>query len=359
MFIDSKLRSTSLILICLIATFSILFQIDKGAYINFILIFYFFYLFFIKKYKDILLIFLVLFFSWVIVINLIGFDEFKAYLDNTKMMILSMDVMHGLKYPEPFFSMGENPDGARATRGLLMQITAGLFILNYLISDNDKMFSSKKIFFIFLFLLSFIMYKNALGRSDGTHIRDSHDLPVILNSFFILNYLLIFIEKRFLSTKTFFSLSIVFLLFYYTFNHNHYDIHNIKNFKKDFTHYINLEDEIFLYPEEKKVVNYYRELTKEDNCITNISYGMDAITYLLKKPSCTKYWTAWLTSPISIQKKYINELDKIKPKYILYDPGLYIDGLQLHVRIELLNSYILSNYKKYDEIEGYTILEKK
>ena len=61
LFIDSKLRSTSLILICLIATFSILFQIDKGAYINFILIFYFFYLFFIKKYKDILLIFLVLF----------------------------------------------------------------------------------------------------------------------------------------------------------------------------------------------------------------------------------------------------------------------------------------------------------
>ena len=45
--------------------------------------------------------------------------------------MLSMDWMHGLNYPEPFFSISNNPDGARATKGLLIQIGAGLFILNY------------------------------------------------------------------------------------------------------------------------------------------------------------------------------------------------------------------------------------
>ena len=44
--------------------------------------------------------------------------------------------MHGLKYPEPFFSIGDNPHGARATRGLLLQLTAGLFVLNYIFSDK-------------------------------------------------------------------------------------------------------------------------------------------------------------------------------------------------------------------------------
>ena len=86
---------------------------------------------------------------------------------------------------------------------------------------------------------------------------------------------------------------------------------------------------------------------------------MDAISYFLKKPTCTKYWSSWIASPIAIQKDYINKIKKIQPKYILYDPGGDIDGLELHERIKLLNSYILSNYKKYDEFDGYVILEKR
>ena len=40
------------------------------------------------------------------------------------------------------------------------------------------------------------MYKNALGRSDATHIRMSADLPILINCFFILNYFLAFVEKK-------------------------------------------------------------------------------------------------------------------------------------------------------------------
>ena len=76
-----------LILICLIATISILFHFDKGTYINFILISYCFYLFAIKKYQDILLIFLSLITFWSIAIGLIGLEEFTAYLDNFKTII--------------------------------------------------------------------------------------------------------------------------------------------------------------------------------------------------------------------------------------------------------------------------------
>ena len=67
-------------------------------------------------------------------------------------MALTGELMHGIKFPQPFFSMGINSDGARATRALLLQLTAGLFVLNYLISNKNKISSSKKVFFIFLFL---------------------------------------------------------------------------------------------------------------------------------------------------------------------------------------------------------------
>ena len=365
LFIYSKFRSLSIILICFTATIALLFHIDIGSYINFILAFYCLYLFVAKKYNDILLIFFSLIIWWIVAINLIGLDEFKAFLDNSKTMILAADSLHGLKYPEPFFSMGNNPDGARATRGLLLQLTAALFVLNCLISNKNKIFSSKKVLFIFLFLLSFIMYKNALVRSDAAHIRAANDLPILINSFFILNYLLIFFEKkvfakRFLSYKTFYYLSIIFLLFYYTFNHSNYRIDNIKNYKKNFTNFINLEDEIFLDQKTIKLIKYYKQISEKDVCVENITFD-DAIPYLLKKPSCTKYWASWQASPVAIQKDYINEIKKIQPKYILYYSvdRILFDGLGIYERIELVNSYVLSNYKKHEEIGDYILLEKK
>ena len=51
--------------------------------------------------------------------------------------------------------------------------------------------------------------------------------------------------------------------------------------------------------------------------------------------------------------KSFKELDEI------FDPTGDLDGLKLYERIELLNSYILSNYKKHDEFDEYIILEKK
>ena len=370
LFIHSKFRFLCTILICLIATISILFHFDIGAYINFILIFYCLYLFVVKKYNDILLIFFSLVICWTIAINLIGFDEFLAFLDNIKTIIFSIDLIHGLKYPNPFFSIGEHPDGARATRGLLLQITAGLFVLNYLISSKNKIFSSKKVLFVFLFLLSFIMYKNALGRSDAGHIRMSNDFPILLNSFFILNYLLIFFEKikalkRKTSYNVFLFTSLIFLLFFYATNQNHYKIDNVKSFNKNFTNYINFDDKNFLDQKKTKLVNYYKIISEKDVCIQNFTFAF-AFPYLLKKPSCTKYFASWLASPITKQKDYIKKIKENRPKYILYESpktAFYfhhkLDGLATYDRLELVNSYILSNYKKYDELDAYIILEKK
>ena len=363
LFVHSKLRSLFIILICLITTVSILLQIDRGAYIYFVLFFYFLYSIIAKKYYDTLLIFFSLIICWMIAINFIGFDEFQAYLENTKAMAISGDLIHGLKYPEPFFSMGDDPNGARATRALLLQVTAGLFVLNYLISDKNKIFSSKKVLFIFLFLLSLIIYKNALGRSDSAHIRGSHDIPVLINCFFILNYLLIFLEKnllrnRILNYKIFITLSVFFLLFNYGYNHDHYNIDNIKNYKKNFATLINLKDEVFLDQKTIELIKHYEQISEGERCVENITYD-DAIPYLLKKPSCTKYWASWLASPTIIQKDYINEIKKIGPKYILYYSGDHkFDGLGIYERIELVNSYVLLNYKKHDEFDDYIILKK-
>ncbi len=360
LFFSSKLKFISIISISLIATISMLFQIDKGAYINFILIFYFLYLLSAKKYRDFFLLLISLSICWLAVINFIGFEEFKAFLNNTKSMVTTMDLMTGLKYPEPFFSIGNNPDGARATRGLLIQLLAGLFILNYLISNKSKILTSKKILFIFLLLLSLVMYKNALGRSDGTHIRDSNDMPIIIVCFFILNYLLLLMQEKNLTRKKISSLfSIIFIFFYLIYNHHNYSFENIKTYKKNFTNFINLNDEVFLDDDTIKLIAYYNQISADEKCIENITF-FDAIPYLLKKPSCTKYWASWLASPSYLQKDYIEKLKKIEPKYILYsNANLKLDGVGIYKRIALVDAYISLHYKKHRMIDKYVILEKK
>ena len=366
LFIYSKFRYFFIILISLITTISILFHIDSGIYLNFILIFYCLYLFFAKKYHDLLLIIFSSLASWFIVIQIIGLDEFKAFIDHTISIALSMDLMHALKYPEPFFSIGNDPNGAgaRATRGLLLQLTAGLLVLDYLISNKNKILSSKKILFAFLFLLSFIAYKNALGRSDGGHIIMSTDLPILINCFFILNYLFSFLEKKnlaksFFYRKNIFYVSLIFLLFFYISNHALYKIGNIKNFSQNFKNYIYLTNNDFLDQKTINLLKYYEQLTKEESCIQVFTFDL-AIPYLLKKPSCTKYFSSWLASPTKKQKDYIEQIKKVKPKYflMLYEPS-WLDGIAVYERLELVHAYILSNYKKYDEFDSYTILIKK
>ena len=66
-----------------------------------------------------------------------------------------------------------------------------------------------------------------------------------------------------------------------------------------------------------------------------------------------------MASPTVTQNDYINEIKKTQPKYILYYANdLKFDGLGIYERIELVNSYVLNNYKKYDELDGYIFLEK-
>ena len=191
----------SLIILTLISSISILFHIDIGIYVGVGLLFLIFYSLVVKKYNNVLLILIFLFIWWSLIIYFIGQEEFFAFFDHAKTIILSVDYQMGRIYPEPFFSIGENPHGARATRGLLLQITAGIFVLYNVLNKNSSFSNEQKLFFVFLFFLSFVMYKNALNRSDSYHIRMSSDLPILINAFFILRYILTKVEKFFSINK--------------------------------------------------------------------------------------------------------------------------------------------------------------
>tara|TARA_E500000178_G_scaffold355613_1_gene428892 strand:+ start:128 stop:1960 length:1833 start_codon:yes stop_codon:yes gene_type:complete len=340
--------------------FALIMHIDTGVFLFVLLASLICYFLINKKFKDILIIILSILPSILIIFFFFGYQELENFFRNAITIILSMDYLHGTKYPEPFFSIGENKNGMRATRGLLLQLTAGLFVLYHIITKKNNLSKGGNIFFLFLFFLSFIMYKNALGRSDSYHIRMSNDLPLLINIYFILNYLIIKLEKKFdlkvLSSK---KILIIILLISPLFFFNKINLNKIKNFNEGIKILINLPDKHFIDDNKYEFIKNYKNLTSNDKCFQNFTDDL-ILLYLMDKPSCTKFIASWLASPSHLQDEYIDSLKKTKPNYIIYNSIYFkVDGVEMSDRLQKVNKFILENYQFYENINNYEVLKIK
>ena len=64
-------------------------------------------------------------------------------------MASSIDYLHGWVHPEPFFDIGELKHASRATKGLLLQLIAGLIVTYKFSLKMIIMIAEKKYFFYF------------------------------------------------------------------------------------------------------------------------------------------------------------------------------------------------------------------
>ena len=359
-FLNDQTNFITKFFIGTIPTFALLMHIDTGIFLFVLLFSLIVYLIINKKFIDILQIFSSVFFSSLFLLFFFGTSEIISFFQNASTIVLSMDYLHGMMYPEPFFSIGENKNGMRGTRGLLLQLTAGLFVVYHFINKKENLSNGGKIFFIFLFFLSFIMYKNALGRSDSYHIRMSNDLPILINSFFIINFFIKKFETKYnlkeFSNQKIIIFSLVFLMYFYF---DKIDLKNIKNYNLNVNNLINLQDSHYIDKNRNIFIDQYKLLTKNDNCFQNFTDDL-ILLYLMKKPSCTKFVASWLASPIHLQDNYIKSLEKTKPSFIVYKSAYFgVDGILMPDRLQKVNSYILDNYEFYKVINTYEILRIK
>ena len=236
------------------------------------------------------------------------------------------------------------------------------------IFTKDNFPRNYKILLLFIFFLCLINYKNALGRSDGYHIKASTDIQYIIIIFFLLKFLLNNFETKFKDYryKTLLLNMIPILLFFVIFFNNFLDIKTFKNIlsaKERLLHYIKLPDDEFIKtgfsnPEHlKKFLVRFNELNKGEKCVQNFTFDL-ILPYLLKKPSCNKYFSPFALSK-SAQLKNIEEIVANSPIYIIYEsPGHIFDNITTYKRLKLVDAYIKSNYVIYDSFNGYTIYKK-
>ena len=345
----------NIFLISIIPSLTMLLHTDIGIYLNFALIFLMIYLYLFKKNKNWFIILVITSF-WTLTMISMGPNDFKLFFRNILILISSIDYLMGNPYPEPFLDTDGAKHASRATKGLILQLTAGLLVTYKVLVKNNNIENKKKCFFIFLFILSFIFYRNALGRSDSYHIRMSSDLPILIISFFMIEYLLIIIQKnfKFFTNKLMnyiFFITFLFTVFYFGFTKFDYS--------NRYSEFVKLEDSFFMDNETINIIKYLKEVTKNDECIENFTYDL-SIPFFLKKISCTPYYSSWLASPTILQKDYIKRLKIAKPNYIIYKSDKFlVDNFEVYERLELVNKYIVKNYEFHINVNNFIIFRIK
>ena len=350
----------NIFLITIIPSLTMLLHTDIGIYLNFTLIFLMIYFYFSKKNKNWFIILIIAIF-WLLTLKYMGLNDFKLFFKNILILTSSIDYLMGNPYPEPFFDTTGSKHASRATKGLVLQLIAGLLVTYKVFIKNDNIENKKKVFFIFLFILSFIFYRNALGRSDSYHIRMSSDLPILIISFFTIEYLLMNMQKIFIFSKdkiTNYITLVIFLLTISYLGFSKFNYSNIKNIQNRYSEFVRHEDSYFMNNDTINIINYLKEVTKDEKCIENFTYDL-SIPFFLKKTSCTPYYSSWLASPTVLQQDYIKRLKISKPNYIIYKSKHFVDNLQVYERLELVNSYIIRNYDFHINIDDFLIYKLK
>ena len=304
--------------------------------------------------------------GWILFYTIIGPEEFKSFLYNTKSIYQSSNWTFGMIHPEPFSS---DRHSARATKVLLILILSGLLTINLNFFKYKKISSESKILLIFIFIISVVMYKTALTRSDGPHIRSITGLPLLLLCAITLNLIFDFILKNEKYLKIFQNItnfrntiSLMLISFsIFIFFISNLNFKNIISFESRVQNYVNLSDEFFLSESQNLLIKRYNDLTIKDECVFIFTYEA-AIPYLLKKPSCNKYYFIITSGSKENQNLFIQSIENRKPNFVLLG-GEYknlIDiGLEPRERLPLINNFIMKNYYLNEKVLHWNIYKLK
>lgn len=342
----------------LLSVFSSAWSLDKGIYINAILISLIFIFYILKDYKKNYFILVGIVAGWTMFYLIIGNNDFESFVYNSVNIIKDQDLFNGLIYPTPF-NFEFNEHAGRGTKNLIIIILNAILITTILLNKKKQIPHSTGLFLVLFFLIGFINYKTGISRADGYHMKQSIFYQLIfLASLMIINLNLL----KILNTKKNIY-SILTLGLFLTWTINFYEIsfgdfNKATNYKKRYIDYVALNDKVFTKPEYHKLINELKIKLKDESCFQVFSYD-SSVSYLIRKKPCTRYNFIYAVGSKQVQNNFINELKLSQPKYILIK-GPLNDFVRFSPsrRFDMIDSFIIKNYKLEKNIESWQLLKK-
>jgi hypothetical protein len=340
-----------------LSSIGMLWYIDIGIYINCMLFLLLIILFFKKKKNYFFFLVSSILLSWLFLYLILPNGELNQFIINTKLLLTTIDYAHGLIFPTPFLSQD-----VRSTKALLLFLITGFFII---IGINKAQLKEFKFLLIvsFLFILSILYFKYGLSRSDGGHIRiASGFLYIPLFSIFYYKLINLISNQKIniISNNRLLNLILLTIFFSTIFLNKKFEdksFLNIPSAKINIHKLINYQDFSFISKDYQDLLTYYDKISSNDVCVMTFTNEV-AIPYLLKKPTCSKYYLLYLATPLKIQKSIAKDLSDKSPVFILYRSDIDVYG---HVgkRLKLLDEFIRTEYDFFEKFKHWEIYKKK
>ena len=329
----------NLMLLGILFVVSFFWSIDRAIVNSILLIFILIFLFYSKNYKSCGIIFLSIISSLIVFMFVFG-NEFKYFISDTILILSEINAIHGIIHPIPF---SDDPNASRATKTIVFILFTLLISINLIFKNNSKYSSNLKIIFILLSLISVSSYIYAIGRSDGGHINQAFGYPCIFLSVFfsymILARLNIYLKKGLNSFENIFVI-VSLAIFLLSLNFN---ISNVYNFKSRLSEYVKIDDLEYLNDLDKQFVLEAREITRDEKCIQLFTNDV-ALLYLLKKPSCSKFYFSWSIGSLKNQKLFIDDLKNVN--LVITNGSTDYWDIPLETKYPIIKAYIEEEFKK-------------
>ena len=341
-------------LLGIFSSFFLLWSLDRGVYYLVSILILITFSAIKKKYLSSSILVAAITVSFLSIYLLLGASELQSFFYNTSNIIKDFDLFAGSSYPTIFDF--ENKHSSRGTINLFIIILNGFLISFLFLTKKFKLTDNSKIFLLFFFIVSFLIYKSALSVPDGYHMKQS----IFFNKiFFITNLLFIAIHKNYFDDFKKLKL-ITFALLILIISKNLFNINysNISSFKDRNLTIINKNDDLFF---DNKYIDLKNYLSKNYDlkCVQLFTYDV-IIPYLLKKEYCTKFNFLYILSSDSVQERMIKELEINMPRIIIFNENYDFLFLKpVEERFKKITNYIVKNYMVDGEINNWIIYKKK
>jgi|TARA_B100001079_G_C16388011_1_gene505380 hypothetical protein len=367
LLVNSEKKIILCFIIGLLPLSSLLISLDRGIFLSLIYLFYLLFLILSKQFKNLSYILTSVLFSFLIFFLIIGDSQFQIFLINSIDIIKSSELLNGIIHPIPF---SDDINSSRATKSLII-ILLNIFIgISILLNEKKFNLDSFKLTMLFMLISSIIYYKIGLTRSDGGHIKQGSSIALYQLIIFILYLIVLNLEKKlilFKNNKNFYIFYTFLILTVIFSNFNYKNLNNILYLKDRVISYLEEDDLNFLSQDELFIIQRLKVLTKQEKCFQVFSYET-GIQYYLNKKTCTNFYHIMNMGSKNNQLKFINQMIKAKPKYILKG-GNYSeignvkndisDNLYPKNRFPYIYKFVQENYKIFEKYKKWNILVRK
>ena len=349
-FINTK-KNSSIIMISFLSVFTFFWSLDRGFFIFFLLVPFLIFVLINHKKEFAKFILTIFIFCLILVVSLDG-NILKSFFTHTQDIFFNHEKLNGIIHPTPF---SDDPHSVRATKSLIVILLNFVISFLFIVRKKSNFIDSTKFIFLFFSIMNFIIYKSALSRSDGPHIKEATYFSIILLSVFLILFAINYFASKKLLVQNQKKIKYSYILIFLFVIFQNKNISNIFNFSENYKKLVSSQNHKFLDKEYYDSVELLEDFFRNEECLQAFTYDQ-AIFYMIEKKSCSKFYNVWVIGSKSNQLDYINELENKTPRFLL--KGGNVNFQSLSERYPYIDKYISKEYIPYKKIKSWQIYIK-